>query len=142
MATQVKLYRNTPQAIPPSMWTLLTFETAIRNDLSMMRNLSLIVPAHDGDFLWARNIRWEPVTVLTEDVRPRQFMSRFIRDPHGIRDDTGAADRLDSPGRDWDTIMWPFYGRHGQPVGVEVWHDHHEAAHVGHAQFVGQTWDY
>jgi hypothetical protein len=142
MATQCKLYRNSTQLIPPNSWTLLTFETAIRNDCGMMQDLSLIVPPHDGDFVWARNIRWEPVAVPAADKRPRQFMSRFIRDPHGIRDDTGAADRLDSPGRDWDTVMWPFYGRHGQPVGVEVWHDHHTDAAVGHAQFVGQTWDY
>lgn len=142
MATQVKLYRNTPQAVPPGTWTLLTFDTAIRNDLSMAEDLSLIVPAHDGDFLWARNVSWETLTIPEGDVRVRQFMSRFIRDPYGVRDDTGAADRVDSPGRDWDTTMWPFYGQHGQPVGVEVWHDHHEPAYVRHAQFVGMTWDY
>lgn len=143
MAKQVKLYRGqTAQIIPPNTWTLLTFEKAIRNDLSMQQGLELIVPAHDGDFLWARNIRWESITIPAGDSRPRQFMSRFIRDPHGEADDTGASDQLDSPGKDWLTTMWPFWGEHGQPVGVQVWHDHHEPAAVGHAQFVGMTWDY
>ncbi|MEB8338557.1 hypothetical protein [Streptomyces endophyticus] len=142
MAAQCKLYRNTPQLIAPRTWTLVTYERAIRNDRGMEQDLALIVPDRDGDFVWARNIRWEPVTQPEGDVRVRQFMSRFIRDPHGIRDDTGAGDRMDSPGRDWDTTMWPFFGRAGQPVGVEVWHDHHEPAAVGHAQFVGMTWDY
>lgn len=142
MATQVKLYRSSPQLIEPLTWTLVTYERAIRNDLRMERDLALIVPAHDGDFVWARNIRWEPISAPVGDGRVRQFMSRFIRDPHGVRDDTGAADRMDSPGRDWDTTMWPFYGSAGQPVGVEVWHDHHDPVAVGHAQFVGMTWDY
>lgn len=142
MAKQVKLYRNAPQVIPPNVWTLLTFESAIRNDLSMAQDLALIVPAHDGDFLWARNIRWASFTLPVGDVRPRQFMSRFIRDPFGVRDDTGAGDQLDSPGKDWTTTMWPFWGEHGQPVGVEVWHDHTEPVAVEHAQFVGMTWDY
>lgn len=142
MGTLCKLYRNTPQMIEPQTWTLLTYERALRNDLRMELGLALIVPAHDGDFVWGRNIRWEPITVPEGDSRKRQFMSRFIRDPHGLRDDTGAGDRTDSPGRDWDTVMWPFYGRAGQAVGVEVWHDHHEPAAVGHAQFVGMTWDY
>lgn len=143
MATQAKLYRNTPQIIPPSAWTLVTFERAIRNDRHMQRNLTLIVPPFDGDFIWGRNIRWEPLTVPDGDTRPRQFMARFVRDPLGDnRDDTGAEDQTDTPGRDWDTNTWCFYGESGVPVGAEVWHDHHEAAAVGHAQFVGMTWDY
>lgn len=143
MATQCKLYRGqAPQIIPPQEWTLLTFERAIRNDLRLTPDLTLIVPPHDGDYLWSRNVRWEAITVPPGDVRVRQFMSRFIRDPHGERDDTGACDRVDSPGRDWDTVTWPFYGQADQPVGVEVWHDHHEPAAVGHAQFVATTWDY
>lgn len=142
MATQCKLYRDTPQTIQPSTWTLLTFDTAIRNDLSMQQGLSLIVPPQDGDFLWARNIRWETLTIPEGDTRPRQFAARFIRDPYGVRDDTGTADQIDTPGKDWQTMVWPFWGKAGRPIGVEVWHDHHEPAVVGHAQFVGQTNDY
>ncbi|MFD7705725.1 hypothetical protein [Streptomyces sp. NPDC059786] len=142
MATQCKLYRNSPQIIQPNTWTLLTFEKTLRNDRKMARNLSLIVPPADGDFIWARNIRWESITVPDGDDRPRQFMSRFVRDPHTAPDDTGAADHLDSPGRDWDTTTWIFEGNAGQPVGVQVWHDHHEPVAVGHAQFIGITWDY
>lgn len=142
MATQCKLYRNTPQTVPPNSWTLLTFDQALRNDRDMQQDLSLIVPPCDGDFVWGRNIRWESITIPDGDARARQFMARFVRDPHGIRDDTGAEDQVDTPGRDWDTNVWLFAGHTGQPVGVEVWHDHHTDAVVGHAQFVGMTWDY
>lgn len=142
MATLAKLYRNTPLSIPPATWTLLTFDEVLRNDRGMTSGMSLIVPPEDGDFIWGRNIRWEPLTIPEGDTRPRQFMARFIRDPYGIRDDTGAEDQVDTPGRDWDTNVWLFRGQAGEPVGVEVWHDHHTDAVVGHAQFVGQTNDY
>lgn len=142
MATLCKLYRNAPLVVPPSTWTLLTFEKTLRNDRSMARDLSLIVPPEDGDFIWGRNIRWESITLPEGDTRPRQFMARFIRDPHGVRDDTGAEDQTDTPGRDWDTNVWLFKGYEDVPIGVEVWHDHHTDAVVGHCQFVGQTNDY
>jgi hypothetical protein len=136
------LYRDKPQIIQPNTWTLLIFYRALRNDRSMARSLTMIVPKLDGDFLWARNIRWESIDIPDGDLRPRQFMSRFVRDPATAPDDTGAADHLDSPGRDWDTVTWPFEGNADQPVGVQVWHDHHESAAVGHAQFSATTWDY
>lgn len=142
MATQCKLYRDTPQLIPPNTWTLLTFERTIRNDRKMARDLTLIMPPFDGDFIWSRNIRWAAITVPVGDLRQRQFMSRFIRDPHGIRDDTGAADHVATPGRSWETTTWPFAGQANQSVGVEVWHDHHDDWPVEHAQLSGTTWDY
>ncbi|MFE7072722.1 hypothetical protein ACFU96_21830 [Streptomyces sp. NPDC057620] len=143
MATQCKLYRgDKPQVIPPGEWTLLTFEEAIRNDRSMARSLSLIVPKVSGDFVWSRNIRWAAITLPDGDARPRQFMSRFVRDPLGEPDDTGAADHPVTPGRSWETTTWQFYGKAGVPVGVQVWHDHHTDWPVEHAQFVGTTWDY
>lgn len=142
MATLAKLYRNTPLVIPPTTWTLLTFEEVLRDDMSMQQGLEVIVPPYDGDFLWGRNIRWESITVPAGDTRPRQFMARFVRDPHGARDDTGAEDQVTTPGRSWDTNVWLFRGHGGQAVGVEVWHDHHEDAVVGHCQFVAQTNDY
>lgn len=143
MATQCKLYRGvTSQVVQPNTWTLVTFEQAIRNDLGMAQNLTLIVPQYDGDFLWARNVRWASITIPVGDTRPRQFMSRFIRDPYGVRDDTGAGDQIDTPGKDWTTTMWPFYGQAGEAVGLEVWHDHHDPVALEHAQFVGMTWDY
>lgn len=143
MATECKLYRGEePQLIPPNTWTLVAFEETLSNDRGMARNLSLIVPPIKGSFVWSRNLRWAAISVPDGDTRPRQFMSRFIRDPHGIRDDTGADDRVATPGRSWQTVSWPFQGKAGQPVGVEVWHDHHEPWPLEHAQFVGQTWDY
>lgn len=142
MATQGKFYRNIPQLIQPQTWTLLTYEKHLRNDQLMCRDLSVITPAADGDFVWSRNIRWGAITVPEGDVRPRQIMSRFIRDPHGARDDTGAADHLVSPGRNWETTTWQFHGDADEAVGVEVWHDHDLPVAVEHAQFVGTTWDY
>lgn len=143
MATVCKLYRGTkPQIIPPETWTLVTFEKALSNDRSMMRDLATIQPPFDGDFAWFRNLRWAALDIPDDDLRPRQIMSRFIRDPHGIRDDTGADDRLATPGRSWQTVGWAFAGHAGQPVGVEVWHDHDQPWALEHAQFVGTTSDY
>lgn len=143
MATECKLYRGEkPQIIPPETWTLVTYEKTILNDRSMAKSLSLIVPKVDGAFWWARNLRWAAIEIPEGDVRPRQIMSRFVRDPHGIRDDTGADDRAATPGRSWQTVGWPFAGQAGMPVGVEVWHDHHEPWPLEHAQFAALTWDY
>ncbi|MCX5537711.1 hypothetical protein OG785_45810 [Streptomyces sp. NBC_00006] len=143
MATVCKLYRgDKPLMIPPNTWTLVTYESVLNNDRKMARDLSLISPPSDGDFTWFRNLRWAAIDIPDGDLRPRQFMSRFIRDPHGDRDDTGADDRLATPGRSWQTVSWAFAGQANQPVGVEVWHDHHEAWALEHAQFVGTTSDY
>lgn len=143
MATQAKLYRGEKsQPIPPNTWTLLTFEKTIRNDRSMARELSLITPPFDGDFIWSRNLRWAAITLPEGDTRQRQFMSRFIRDPRGTRDDTGAADHVATPGRSWETTTWQFYGEAYEPVGIEVWHDHTEPWAIEHAQLVATTWDY
>ncbi len=142
MAT-CKLYRgNTPLIIPPGEWTPVTFEKTVSNDRSMARNLSVIVPPVTGEFLWGRNLRWSSVEIPDGDLRPRQIMSRFVRDPAGLRDDTGADDRVATPGRSWQTVLWPFVGQAGMPVGLEVWHDHHLPWALEHAQFVGMTSDY
>ncbi|MFJ2259463.1 hypothetical protein ACIOKD_14175 [Streptomyces sp. NPDC087844] len=142
MAT-CKLYRGTvPQIIPPGEWTLVSFEKTVSNDRSMARNLSLIVPPTTAEFLWARNLRWSAIDIPDGDVRPRQIMSRFVRDPAGIHDDTGADDRTATPGRSWQTVAWPFVGQAGMPVGLEVWHDHHLPWGLEHAQFAATTPDY
>lgn len=143
MATECKLYRgDQPQLIPPNTWTLVTYEEAISNDRGMARDLALIMPPFAGSFLWGRNLRWAAITIPDGDTRPRQIMSRFVRDPHGIHDDTGADDRTATPGRSWQTVTWPFAGKAGQGVGVEVWHDHTDDWPLEHAQFVGMTSDY
>ncbi|WP_306317196.1 MULTISPECIES: hypothetical protein [unclassified Streptomyces] len=143
MATVCKLYRGkTPQIIKPGEWTLVTYEEILSNDRKMAVNLSMIRPPFDGDFLWFRNLRWGAIDIPDGDPRQRQFMSRFIRDPHGIRDDTGADDRVATPGRSWQTVSWAFAGHAGQPVGVEVWHDHDQPWPLEHAQFVGYTADF
>jgi hypothetical protein len=64
VATVCKLYRGEkPQLVPPETWTLVTYERVISNDRSMARQLSLIMPPFDGDFLWARNLRWAAIAV-------------------------------------------------------------------------------
>lgn len=142
MATQCKLYRDTPQLIPPNTWTLLTFDKAIRNDRHMQRNLSTIMPPFDGDFIWYRFIHWDTITVPDGDVRERQFMERFVRDPNGTPDSTGSTDGDDTAGKEYRLGGWPFYGEAGEHVGVQVWHDHTDSVAVVHAQFIGMTWDY
>lgn len=143
MATVCKLYRGEkPLLIQPETWTLVTYEKTLSNDRSMMRDRSLIQPPFDGDFTWYRNLRWAAIEIPDGDLRPRQIMSRFIRDPHGKPDDTGADDRVASPGRSWQTVAWAFKGQAGMPVGVEVWHDHDQPWALEHAQFVGTTSDY
>lgn len=144
LASQCKLYRGlSGLSIPPNAWTFLTFEKVLHDDLGMQRDLSLIVPPSDGYFIWSRNVRWESLTIPEGDNRPRQFMTRFARVlPDGSVDDTGADDAADTPGRDWDTVTWQFYGDSEKPVGVQVWHDHHVPAVVGHAQFVGTSLNY
>jgi hypothetical protein len=143
MATVCKFYRGErPQLIPPNEWTLVTYEAVLSNDRKMARDAALIQPPFDGDFLWFRNLRWGAIVLPDGDLRQRQIMSRFIRDPHGIRDDTGADDRTATPGRSWQTVSWAFAGQANMPVGVEVWHDHHEPWALEHAQFVGCTGDY
>lgn len=140
MATQVKLYLNTTRIIQPKTWTRLIYDKAIRNDRSMVRDLSYVVPPADADFLWSRAITWEDFEIPPGDIRPRQFMSRFWRELSD--DDTGTDSEIDTPGRDWDMATWPFHGYAKQLYCVEVYHDHHVAAEISHSQFVATTWDY
>lgn len=142
MGTQCKLYRNTPQLIQPKTWTTLQFDEALRNDNNMSTDLQVIVPPWNGDFIWFRNVRWNGYTIPAGDTRQRQFTEQFCRDPLTNPDDTGTDDSLATPGKSWNTTSWAFLGRAGQPVGVRVWHDHHEPVEVGHCQFIGMTWDY
>jgi hypothetical protein len=150
VATQCKLYTNTPQLIEPETWTTLRYDQVLRDTASMARGTraitdtksALIVPPRDGDFLWFRFVHWDPITVPEGDTRERQFMERFVRDPYGAPDSTGSSDGDDTAGKEFHLGGWAFYGRAGQGVAVEVWHDHHEPVAVVHAQFIGMTWDY
>ncbi|MEI5100285.1 hypothetical protein RB200_19380 [Streptomyces sp. PmtG] len=150
MATQCKLYTNTAQLIEPETWTTVRYDVVLRDDARMSRgdgelrdpSSALIVPSRSGDFIWYRFVHWDAIEQPEGDVRQRQFMERFVRDPYGGRDSTGSADGDDTAGREFHLGGWAFYGRAGQPVAVEVWHDHHEPVAVVHAQFVGMTWDY
>lgn len=140
MGTGVKLYLNTPRIIQPKTWTRLVYDKAIRNDRYMVRDLSYIVPPQDTDFVWSRAVTWGDLVIPEGDLRPRQFMSRFMREL--TDDDTGTDNEIDTPGRDWDMATWQFVGFKFQLYCVEVWHDHHEEAQIDHAQFVATTWDY
>src|ERR1043165_2480647 len=111
MATVCKLYRgDKPQLIEPETGTLVTYESVLSNDRKMAVDLSLIRPPESADFTWYRNLRWGAFPAPAGDLRPGRFRSRFIRDPHGKPDDTGADDRLATPGRSWQTVAWPFKG--------------------------------
>jgi len=141
LGTQVKLYLATPRIIQPKTWTRLVFDKVLRDDAGMVRDLSFIVPKRNTDFIWSREITWADLSEIPpDDDRPRQFMSRFMRDL--TDDDTGTDNEIDTPGRDWDMATWQFHGFANQRYCAEVWHDHHEQAQIDHAQFVATTWDY
>lgn len=152
MATQCKLYTNTPQLIQPQTWTTVRYDEVLRNDRRMFQGTgtgvvaepesALIQPPQDGDFIWSRFLHWDTITVPPGDTRPRQFIERFCRDPYTVPDSTGSSDGPDSGGREFRLGTWQFRGHAGQPVAVQVWHDHSEPVAVVHAQFVATTWDY
>jgi hypothetical protein len=150
LATQCKLYTNTPQLIQPQTWTTVRYDDVLRDDDHMFpgtgkvtdRNSALITPRHDGDFIWFRFLHWDTIAVPESDARQRQFIERFVRDPYSSPDSTGSSDGNDTPGKEFRLGSWAFAGRVGQPVAVEVWHDHDQPVAITHAQFIGMTWDY
>jgi hypothetical protein len=150
MATQCKLYTNVRQAIPPNVWTTIRFDTVLRDDEGMYQgdgtvtnpNSALIKPKASGDFIWSRLVKFDSITVPEGDTRDRQFNIRFVRNPYTAPDNTGEADGPNTPGQDIRLGTWQFRGNAGQPVAVEVCHNHHEPVDVIHAQFVATTWDY
>lgn len=150
MATQCKLYTNTPQLIEPQTWTTVRYDQVLRDDARMSRGnrsladprSGLIVPPENGDFLWFRFLHWDSITLPDGDPRERQFLERFVRDPYTDPDSTGSSDTGDTPGKEYRLASWAFAGRAGQPVAVEVWHDHDQPVSITHAQFIGMTWDY
>lgn len=150
MATVCKLYTDTPQAIPPQTWTTVRYDQVLRNDESMYQGTlnvadpesALIAPPADGDFIWSRFLHWDSITLPPGDTRARQFIERFVRDPYTVPDSTGSSDGTDTAGKEFRLGTWQFRGHAGQPVAVEVWHDHHGPVAVVHAQFVATTWDY
>jgi len=150
MATQCKLYTNVPQSIPPNTWTTIKFDVTLRNDRGMYQGThdaispqsALIVPDEDGDFIWSRFVKWDSITIPEGDTRPRDFHERFVRDPYTAPDGTGETDGPDTVGMDLRVVTWPFWGKAGRPIAVEVRHNHHEPAVVVHAQFSATTWDY
>ncbi len=150
MATQCKLLTNVSQLIEPQTWTTVRFDQVIRNDGGMYQGTgdvadpesALIMPPHDGDFLWYRFVHWASITVPEGDARERQFLAQFCRDPYTSPDSTGSTDDDHTAGKQFHLASWAFYGRDDQPVAVRVWHDHDQPVDVTHAQFVAMTWDY
>lgn len=150
MSTQCKLYTDTHQLVPPDTWTTVRFDVVLRNDRAMYQGdatvtdpgSALIQPDKDGDFLFFRFVKWAPITIPDGDTRPRDFHERFVRDPYTSPDGTGETDGPDTTGQDLRIVGWPFRGRAGQPVAVQVRHNHHEPVAIIHAQFAALTWDY
>jgi hypothetical protein len=150
MATQCKLYTNVRQSVPPNTWYRILFDVTLRDDGGMYQgdytadspDSALIQPVHDGDYIWAREVKFDPIVLPDGDTRQRQFNVRFVRDPYTNPDNTGEADGNDTPGQDIRLGTWLFRGRAGQPVAVEVRHDHTSPVDVIHAQFSATTWDF
>lgn len=148
MATQAKLYTVQRQTIPPNTWVQIRFDTALRNDDGMWFDdemgpeSALITPALDGDFIWTYLVRFDSITIPAGDTEERQFHARYVRDPYTLPDNTGESDHDDTVGKDLLNGTWLFRGHSGQPVALEVRHNHTEPVDVDHAQFSATTWDY
>lgn len=150
MATQCKLYTDVRQPIPPNTWVPIKFDVVLRDDEGMYQgdgtvtnpNSALIEPQASGDFIWSRLVKFDSITIPAGDTADRQFNVRFVREPYTNPDNTGEADGCDTPGQDIRCDTWQFRGNAGQPVAVEVRHNHTSSVDVIHAQFVATTWDY
>ena len=153
MATMCKLYTDTAQTIPPETWTTVRFDQVLKDTGTMYQGTgsvadpesALIAPDQDGDFIWFRKVHWASIGSSGGGV---QFIERFVRDPYETdpypqdNDSTGGDDSNDTPGQEFNVGAWAFKGRAGQPVAIEVWHNHTSPVDVVHAQFVAMTWDY
>lgn len=149
MATVCKLYTDTTQTIQPQTWTTVRFDVVLKDTGSMYQGTgsvadpesALIEPGQDGDFIWFRKVHW--ASIAADDCDDEvQFIERFVRDPYTDADSTGGDDHDDTAGAEFNVGAWAFRGRAGQPVAVEVWHNHDQPVDVTHAQFIAMTWDH
>ena len=94
------------QTIKPKTWTLLTFG----------KNGSVIKPtldalAHLGMYM-----------NIADTGGAKQVMARFIRDPKGAADFTGAI-TFDATAGHIFSHMWMIQAKKGVTLGVQVYHD-------------------
>ncbi len=147
MATQCKLYTDVAQSIEPQTWTTIKYDQVLKDTGTMYQgdgtvtnpDSALIEPDQDGDFIWFRKVHWASISASGDEA---QFIERFVRNPYTDADSTGGDDHDDTDGAEFNVGAWAFRGRSGQPVAVEVWHNHSDPVDVTHAQFIAMTWDY
>lgn len=149
MATQTKLYTDVRQSVPPNAWYRVMFDVVLRDDRGWYQgdgtadspDSALIQPDVNCDLIWSRKVKFDAITPYPGVVAGVQFSTRFVRDPYTSPDNTGETDRNETPGQDLHVDTWQFRGKAGQPVAVEVRHNHTNSVDIIHAQFVATTWD-
>ncbi len=65
---------------------------------------------------------WEAYMRIA-DSDATQFLTRFMRDPWGVKDHTGSSNPTATPGKDFINTMWFFQTRGVRLVGIQLWHD-------------------
>ena len=95
-----------PQSIKPKTWTSMTFG----------KNGSLIKPSLDGLAHLGTYLN------ISDTGGAKTVMIRFIRDPKGAADYTGATSWSLSDGHIF-SHMWMIQAKKGTPLAVQVWHD-------------------
>jgi hypothetical protein len=106
-----------PQMIKPKTWTLLKF------DKNVLINPTADGLAHLGMYM---NIK--------DFGNAKQVMVRFIRDPKGVADFTGATSWSPADGHIF-SHMWMIQAKKGVPLGVEVYHDGTKAMAIATREF-------
>jgi hypothetical protein len=148
VATQTKLYTDVRQSVPPNTWYRIKFDEVLRDDEGWYQgdntatdpDSALIRPDRSFDGVWSRLVKFDTIGAgVAEGV---QINTRFVRDPYGTPDNTGESDGNDTPGQDIRLDTWQFKGNAGQPVAIEVRHNHTSSIDIIHAQFVVNTWDF
>ena len=91
--------------IKPNTWTLLKFDKNV-----------LIKPTADGLAHLGTYIN------VKDFAGAKHVMVRFIRDPKGAADYTGATSWSTADGHIF-SHMWMIQAKKGTPLGVQVWHD-------------------
>lgn len=142
MGTRTKLYTDTRQTVPPNTWYNVEFDVVIQDDGGWAHGPGQIRPHANCDMIWSRKVWFDqaaPYPAVPEGV---QFNTRFTRNPFTDPDNTGETDKNVTPGKTLCVDTWQFAGKAGQPVGVQVRHNHTEPIDIVHAQFVATTWDF
>jgi hypothetical protein len=123
--SRIVLERRQPLTVQPKRWTPIPMDTIHSGNRSLFD--SGYIAGGGGHWLFSGYLR------LTAPAQG-QLVTRFVR---GIgspwADDTGASDRLLTPGKDFVSFVWPFNPGAGR-TGYELWHDADQPITVEYGQ--------